>query len=162
MRITGENRAQSGMLALRKLVASYTTPYIIPPASGEHTTVTEPRILIIDDEPAHLKLYSWILQREGFLTTTALVEHNGIELPPTQEEFDIALLDYRLQGITAVDVAKKIRNQWPGMPIVVLSDMMWIPEDMVPVANGFIRKGEPQLLVEKITEMTRRDTGPTA
>jgi DNA-binding NtrC family response regulator len=124
--------------------------------------VADPRILIIDDEPAHLKLYSWILQREGFLTTTALVERSGIELPPAQEEFDLALLDYRLQGIKAVDVAKKIRALWPEMRIVVLSDMMWIPDDMAPVANGFIRKGEPQLLVEKLTEMTRHGAGPAA
>lgn len=124
--------------------------------------MADPRILIIDDEPAHLKLYSWILQREGFLTTTALVERSRIELPAIQEEFDLTLLDYRLQGIKAVDVAKKIRDQWPGMRIVVLSDMMWIPEDMAPVANGFIRKGEPQLLVEKLTEMTRHGAGPSA
>jgi DNA-binding NtrC family response regulator len=124
--------------------------------------VADPRILIIDDEPAHLKLYSWILQREGFLTTTALVERSGIELPPAQEEFDLTLLDYRLQGIKAVDVAKKIRALWPEMRIVVLSDMMWIPDDMAPVANGFIRKGEPQLLVEKLTEMTRHGAGPAA
>ena len=117
--------------------------------------MADPRILIIDDELAHLKLYSWILQREGFLTTTALVERSRIELPSIQEEFALTLLDYRLQGIKAVDVAKRIRDQWPGMRIVVLSDMMWIPEDMAPVANGFIRKGEPQLLVEKLTEMTR-------
>jgi CheY-like chemotaxis protein len=117
--------------------------------------VAHSRILIIDDEPAHLKLYSWILQREGFQTTTALVEQNGIQLPPSHEEFDLTLLDYRLQGIKAVDVARKIRDLWPNMRIVVLSDMMWIPEDMAPVANGFIRKGEPQLLVEKITEMTQ-------
>jgi DNA-binding NtrC family response regulator len=124
--------------------------------------VADPRILIIDDEPAHLKLYSWILQREGFLTTTALVERSGIELPPAQEEFDLTLLDYRLQGIKAVDVAKKIRALWPEMRIVVLSDMMWIPDDMAPVANGFIRKGEPQLLVEKLTEMTRHGADPAA
>lgn len=124
--------------------------------------MADPRILIIDDEPAHLKLYSWILQREGFLTTTALVERSGIELPPAQEEFDLTLLDYRLQGIKAVDVAKKIRALWPEMRIVVLSDMMWIPDDMAPVANGFIRKGEPQLLVEKLTEMTRHGAGPAA
>jgi DNA-binding NtrC family response regulator len=124
--------------------------------------VADPRILIIDDEPAHLKLYSWILQREGFLTTTALVERSRIELPSIQEEFDLTLLDYRLQGIKAVDVAKKIRDQWPGMRIVVLSDMMWIPEDMAPVANGFIRKGEPQLLVEKLTEMTRHGADSSA
>lgn len=124
--------------------------------------MADPRILIIDDEPAHLKLYSWILQREGFLTTTALVERSRIELPSIQEEFDLTLLDYRLQGIKAVDVAKKIRDQWPGMRIVVLSDMMWIPEDMAPVANGFIRKGEPQLLVEKLTEMTRHGADSSA
>jgi len=117
--------------------------------------VADPKILIIDDDPAHLKLYSWILQREGFVTTTALVENNKIELPPAHEQFDLTLLDYLLQGLKAVDVAQKIREQWPGMPIVVLSDMMWAPDDMAPIANGFIRKGEPQLLVEKLMEMTR-------
>ncbi len=121
----------------------------------------EPRILIIDDEPAHLKLYSWILEREGFVTATALAR-NGIDLPPSHEEFDLTLLDYQLQGIKAVDVAKKIRDLWPGMRIVVLSDMMWIPDDMAPLANGFIRKGEPQLLVDKLTEMTRPGADPAA
>ena len=121
----------------------------------------DPRILIIDDEPAHLKLYSWILEREGFVTATALAR-NGIDLPPSNEEFDLTLLDYQLQGIKAVDVAKKIRDLWPGMRIVVLSDMMWIPDDMAPLANGFIRKGEPQLLVDKLTEMTRPGADPAA
>ncbi len=121
----------------------------------------DPRILIIDDEPAHLKLYSWILEREGFVTATALAR-NGVELPPGNEEFDLTLLDYQLQGIKAVDVVKKIRDLWPGMRIVVLSDMMWIPDDMAPLANGFIRKGEPQLLVDKLTEMTRPGTDPAA
>jgi hypothetical protein len=32
-----------------------------------------PGVLIIDDEVAHLEFYSWILEREGFLTATALV-----------------------------------------------------------------------------------------
>lgn len=121
----------------------------------------DPRILIIDDEPAHLKLYSWILEREGFLTSTALAR-NGIELPSGTEEFDLTLLDYQLQGIKAVDVVKKIRDLWPGMRIVVLSDMMWIPDDIAPLANGFIRKGEPQLLVEKLAEMTRIGADPAA
>jgi CheY-like chemotaxis protein len=66
-----------------------------------------PRVLIIDDEVAHLKLYSWILEREGFLTATALVERHGIDLPAQEEQFDLTLLDYRLQvGIKAVDVVK--------------------------------------------------------
>jgi hypothetical protein len=74
----------------------------------------------------------------------------------------LTLLDYQLQGIKAVEVVKRIRDLWPEMRIVVLSDMMWIPDDMAPLANGFIRKGEPQLLVEKLTEMTRQSAGPAA
>lgn len=122
-----------------------------------------PRILIIDDEAAHLKLYSWILEREGFRTATALVERHGIELPPQEEQFDLTLLDYRLQvGIKAVDVVKKLRDRWPGMRVIVLSDMMWLPDDMASHADGFIRKGEPQLLIEKLTEMTKQGENPTA
>jgi DNA-binding NtrC family response regulator len=123
----------------------------------------KPRILIIDDEAAHLKLYSWILEREGFLTVTALVERHGIELPAQEEQFDLTLLDYRLQvGIKAVDVVRKLRDRWPGMRVIVLSDMMWLPEDMAPHADGFIRKGEPQLLIEKLTELTQQAENPTA
>jgi DNA-binding NtrC family response regulator len=123
----------------------------------------KPRILIIDDEAAHLKLYSWILEREGFLTATSLVERHGIELPDQEEQFDLTLLDYRLQvGFKAVDVVKKLRDRWPGMRVIVLSDMMWLPDDMAPHADGFIRKGEPQLLIEKLTELTQHGENPAA
>jgi DNA-binding NtrC family response regulator len=122
-----------------------------------------PRVLIIDDEVAHLKLYSWILEREGFLTATALVERHGVDLPAKEEQFDLTLLDYRLQvGIKAVDVVQKLRDRWPGMRVVILSDMMWLPEDMTAHADGFIRKGEPQLLIEKLTEMIKHPENPTA
>jgi DNA-binding NtrC family response regulator len=120
-----------------------------------------PRVLIIDDEVAHLKLYSWILEREGFLTATALVERDGIDLPAKEEQFDLTLLDYRLQvGIKAVDVVKKLRDRWPGMRVVILSDMMWLPDDMTAHADGFIRKGEPQLLIERVSELTRYPEHP--
>jgi DNA-binding NtrC family response regulator len=80
---------------------------------------------------------------------------------PQEEQFDLTLLDYRLQlGIKAVDVVKKLRERWPGMRVVVLSDMMWLPEDMAAHADGFIRKGEPQLLIEKVIEMTKHTENP--
>jgi hypothetical protein len=49
----------------------------------------------------------------------------------------------------------------PGMRDVILLDMMWLPDDMTAHADGFIRKGEPQLLIERITEMTRYPEHPT-
>ena len=99
------------------------------------------KILIIDDDPTHLKLYSWILERGGFLTTTALVGRNGEDLPSAEHIFYLTVLDYQFQTrVKAVDVAKQIRTLWPRMRIVVLSDMMWMPEDIAPLVNGFVRK----------------------
>lgn len=128
---------------------------IICLSAGEAVTA-RPRILIIDDEPSHLKLYSWILEREGFAPTTVLVERTGLELPGDQR-FDLVLLDYRFSSsITAIEVAHNIRKHWPGMRIVILSDMMWMPDDIAHLVDDFVRKGEPQQLIDKVNEILSR------
>jgi DNA-binding response OmpR family regulator len=112
----------------------------------------KPRILIVDDEPTHLKLYSWILAREGFTTSTVLVESDGVQLPQEQQ-FNLVLLDYRLAGTTAAKLARKIKDCWPNTRIVILSDLLWMPEDVAPLASGFIQKGDPQHLVDRLREL---------
>jgi len=108
-------------------------------------------VLIVDDDPSHLKLYSWVVQRGGFRTVTALVQRQTVQIPET-EPIDLAVLDYRLGGqLSAVDVAKRLRSVFPETPIVVLSDMQWLPEDIAPYACGFVRKGEPEELLQTIT-----------
>lgn len=107
-------------------------------------------VLIVDDDPSHLKLYSWVLQRGGFHPVTALVEGGDVELPE-HAGIAAAVLDYRLGPLlTATDVARRLRIVSPSMPIVVLSDLPWIPEDVAPYASGFVRKGEPQQLIEMV------------
>lgn len=106
-------------------------------------------MLIVDDDPSHLKLYSWILQRGGFQSITALVQGESVDLP--QQRIDVAVLDYRLgPQLTACDVAQRLRIDFPSMPIVVLSDLPWMPDDVAPYASGFVRKGEPQQLLDMI------------
>lgn len=41
----------------------------------------------------------------------------------------------------------------PGKPIIILSDMPWMPDDVVPYATTFVRKGEPQQLVDTIRNL---------
>jgi CheY-like chemotaxis protein len=109
-----------------------------------------PTVLIVDDDPAHLKLYSLILQRGGFESITALVQGESVDLPQ-DGEVDVAVLDYSLGPVlTAADVAHRLRAHSPSMPIVVLSDRPWMPEDAASFASGFVRKGEPQQLLEML------------
>lgn len=110
-------------------------------------------ILIIDDDPLHLKIYTWILEREGYRCLTALVGSKAVNLPDG-ERIDLILLDYRLtSSITAPEIAKRLEQHFPGVPIVVLSEMPWMPEDMTPHAVAFINKGNPKRLVNTVAEV---------
>jgi CheY-like chemotaxis protein len=107
-------------------------------------------VLIVDDDPSHLKIYSWVIERGGFRSLPALVRGEDVELPES-ERIDVAVLDYRLgNGVSPVDVAKRLRNRYPAVPILVLSDLFGMPDDIAPYASAFVRKGEPQQLLDTI------------
>jgi DNA-binding response OmpR family regulator len=111
-------------------------------------------VLIIDDDPSHLRIYGWIIQSAGFDSVTALVTFDALDLP--EDDVDLVLLDYHLHGrLTATDVAKLLRNRYNSAPILVLSDAMMMPDDIAPFVDGFIRKGDPARLVQTISERLR-------
>ncbi len=110
-------------------------------------------VLVVDDDPSHLKIYCWVIERGGFRSLSALVQSEGVSFPEA-EAIDLAVLDYRLGGsLTAVDVAKRLRAIYPSVPILILSDLYGMPEDVAPYASAFVRKGEPQQLLDTIVSM---------
>ncbi len=110
----------------------------------------EATILIIDDDELHLTLYTWILQGQGYKCQTALVKSTSVDLPESGA-IDLVLLDYRLSSsLTAVDVVLLVKQAFASVPVVVLSEMQWMPDDMRPHAIDFIHKGDPKRLVDTI------------
>lgn len=114
------------------------------------------RVLIVDDDPSHLKLYSWILDRGGFVPVSLLVSGPELDLPKP-DSINLAVVDYRLGNHwTAVKVIEKLRQRFADVPVVLLSDFAWLPEDAAPYVSGFVRKGEPQELLDTIAKMLRK------
>ena len=110
-------------------------------------------VLIIDDDPSHLRIYGWIIQAAGFDPLPALVTQSDVELPDGAA-VDLVLLDYHLNGsMTAPEIAELVRTKYAEAPILVLSDAMMMPDDIEPLVDGFIRKGDPARLVEMVTQM---------
>jgi len=82
----------------------------------------------------------------------AQVAHGGVELP--EGKADLVLLDYNFVGqTTAVELARRVRERQPQAPILLLSDAFSLPDDIAPHVQGFIRKGDPAKLVDKLREM---------
>lgn len=111
-------------------------------------------VLIIDDDPSHLRIYGWIVGAAGYEAMPALVVGDRISYP--DGDVDVVVMDYRLSGrMTAVQAAEETRRRYPKAPIIVLSDMYDLPADIAPYAQAFVRKGEPAKLVETLASLVR-------
>jgi Response regulator containing CheY-like receiver, AAA-type ATPase, and DNA-binding domains len=116
-----------------------------------------PTALILDDDPSHLKIYSWIVERAGYKCLTVLVRNSSVELPPSQD-LDVIIMDYRYSSsLTAADILQTVRVAFPGAAVIVLSELFDLPADMSDHATAFVRKGDPQQLVNKLNEL--KETG---
>ena len=123
-----------------------------------------PTVLIVDDDPSHLKIYSWIVERGGYRTIPVLAWAQPLALPEN-ESIDLALVDYRLgESLSGPEVAKQVRSAFPAAPILVLSDMMYMPDEMAEYATAFVRKGHPEQLLQTLDSFLKAETveDPTA
>jgi CheY-like chemotaxis protein len=114
-----------------------------------------PSVLIVDDDPTHLKIYGWIVEAAGYHALFAEVRLAGVDLPDSPA--DLVLLDYRLGGRRAqsLQVARLIRSRLPEVPIIVLSEELYLPDDIAPMVEGFVRKGDPAKLVDQLNQLLR-------
>jgi len=82
------------------------------------------RILVVDDTPANIKLFSDLLSAKGYAVTTAVNGELALasiaESPP-----DLVLLDVMMPGISGYEVCKKIREN-PAtslLPVVMATSL---------------------------------------
>ncbi|HET9085997.1 MAG TPA: response regulator [Acidobacteriaceae bacterium] len=119
-------------------------------------------VLVIDDDPDHLKIYGWILKAAGFHAVTAQVTPVRVFLPP-EGMVDAIVLDYRLVGsVTAVDAARQARQRYPDAPIIILSDLYDMPTNIAPFARTFVHKGDPDKLIAAIRALLPEETAVQA
>lgn len=125
-------------------------------------TPDHPKVLIVDDDPSHLEIYGLLLQRAGYEALTTQVKFAGADLPQ-DAGVRLVLLDYKLQSLrTSAEFAREIRDLYPTAPIVVLSDLWSLPEDIAPFVTDFVRKGQPARLLQVVARLLPRAEEATA
>ena len=77
------------------------------------------RILVVDDEPAILRLLCTNLKARGYQVTTAMDGEESLEA--VQKDFvDLIILDLMMPRLDGVEACRRIR-EWSEVPIIVLS-----------------------------------------
>jgi two-component system, OmpR family, KDP operon response regulator KdpE len=80
---------------------------------------TQPRILVIDDEPQILRALRTILTARQFLVSTASNGTDGLALAAAEQP-DLIILDLSLPDMDGIEVCKQLRT-WTQTPVIVLS-----------------------------------------
>lgn len=79
-----------------------------------------PKILIVDDEHSIIESLTGILEDEGYAITAA---HDAEEALSALSQHlpDLILLDIWMPGMDGIDLLKRIKEEWPFIPVVVMS-----------------------------------------
>lgn len=84
--------------------------------------MSQPHVLIVEDEPAQREVLSYNLEAEGFRVTTAANGEDGLmmvqEDPP-----DVMVLDWMLPSVSGIEVCRQLKSraETRAMPIIMLS-----------------------------------------
>ena len=78
------------------------------------------RILIVEDEPAIVRMLERGLAAHGYRCVSADNGDDGARLA-VQEDVDLVLLDIMLPGLSGHEVLKRIRFRRPGLPVLMLT-----------------------------------------
>ena len=71
--------------------------------------IRRPRVLIVDDDESVLLALEWLLETEGYETTTAWSGEAAVQLLATLS-FDVVLIDAELRGVGAAEIALCLRS----------------------------------------------------
>ncbi len=82
--------------------------------------MSQPLILIVDDEPDICELLEITLMRMGITTQKAL-DIKSAEMLLTQRRFDLCLSDMRLPDGDGIDLVRKISTEYPHTPVAMIT-----------------------------------------
>jgi len=106
-------------------------------------------VLCIDDDNTGLSLRKMMLEGEGYYVFTANNGEEGLALL-NAERIDAVILDYRMPEMNGGEVARRIRDRWSNIPVLMLSGYPDdVPEEAVHLVDAFVTKGEaPERLLQ--------------
>lgn len=129
-----------------------------------HSAILQPKgsedgqVLLVDDEPALLKMMSVYLQRRGFsVTTSSSTDEASAMIDAEPLSYSVAVLDATMAGLSMEDLAMKMLQANPSLRVLAASgypvDMSRL-ETAAPGRVGFLHKPfTPEMLADSVRRM---------
>lgn len=94
-------------------------------ASGEKSRA----ILVVDDDAAVAEFLRLALEQQGYQPTVKLDPQLAIDwVARAQTPPDVALVDFLMPRMTGVELAERLRGHVPGLPLILLTGSIMVPD----------------------------------
>ncbi|HUB83460.1 MAG TPA: response regulator [Bryobacteraceae bacterium] len=81
-----------------------------------------PAVLVVEDDPAVLRLMELVLASGGFDTVAVGKAADGLaQVRQRQGRFDLAILDIVMPGVSGLDLAGDLDREFPNLKILYIS-----------------------------------------
>jgi CheY-like chemotaxis protein len=101
-----------------------------------------PNLLYVDDQLAALELHRSILEAHGYSILTATTVHDALQILH-REPIAAVLVEYKSEGMDGEAVAVRVKQQFPKVPVVLLSAYSELPGRLLWLVDEYVMKSEP-------------------
>jgi DNA-binding response OmpR family regulator len=116
-----------------------------------------PRLLVIDDETAILKMLALALSRKGYQVDTAENGEQGIEKLRTGD-YRLVITDMRMDRMSGVDVLREVKQiKGDNLPVIAMSGTPWLMDE-----NKFDAVLAKPYLLKDFFEIVKKFVPPVA
>jgi DNA-binding response OmpR family regulator len=113
-------------------------------------------ILVVDDEENLRRTLALILQREGYLVMTAASVGEARECLKAGT-YDLVFLDVKLPDASGLTLLTEMRDQYPGVPVLILTAHDKLGVALEAVRNGahdyMLKPVDPPILIARVKEV---------
>ncbi|HTB33547.1 MAG TPA: response regulator, partial [bacterium] len=101
-------------------------PPAAPAAPSSPGTANKGSLLLVDDESSLVELLAPALTKQGYRVTAANDGESALALWDAQNGADLLVTDLRMPGMDGRELARRLREKKPGLPVLFISG--WSPE----------------------------------
>jgi CheY-like chemotaxis protein len=110
----------------------------------QYFVLKSPLVLCVDDDPGSREFYGSLLMKEGYNVISAGTGAQALTLVRSHtDRIDAAILDYKLPAMNGFELAVRLKQHDPELPILMISSCHPDPEDMLPFVDSAMQKGLP-------------------
>ena len=119
------------------------------------------KLLLVDDEVGFVDVLSKRLSKRNMTVTAAYSGTEAIQ-PLRKQDFDVAVLDLKLEDMDGIEILKIFKKLVPAMPVIMLTGHGSEQAAREGVASGafdyLTKPSDLEDLVDKIMQAVKRET----